>query len=93
MKVLTAVDSHLSCAINVMKALSGNREIQDMNYQRLEPSNKNIVPQCPFFSTKRKHEHPTIRLAKPTQAEKQQIRDAIQGDDYSFFDRAPLDDT
>ena len=42
-----------------------------------EPQNKNLQPQRPFYSTKKKRLPSTIKLAKPTEEEKKKICDAL----------------
>lgn len=42
-----------------------------------EPSNKNIQPQRPFQSTKKKSKKPTVRISKPTVQQKENLCDAL----------------
>lgn len=42
-----------------------------------QPPNKKVTPQRSFFLTKSKSKRPTVRLAKPTQKEKEHIKELL----------------
>ena len=71
--VLKAIESHLTAACNTSKIRNDKPPGSTFNTSSVVPPNKKVVPQRPFFSTKSKRKHPTIRLAKPTQKEKENI--------------------
>ena len=53
-----------------------------------EPPNKHIQTQRPFYSTKKKHQPLTIKLAKPIEAEKVKICEALLANKniYTWFE-------
>lgn len=68
---LHAIESHIQTAC---KATSISSDLKRCFSTTTNcPANKKITPQRPFYSTKSKRKRPTIRLAKPTQKEKQNI--------------------
>ena len=53
-----------------------------------EPTNKHIQTQRPFYSTKKKHQPLTIKIAKPTEEEKVKICEALLANKniYTLFE-------
>jgi len=60
---LSIIDSLLKTANNAVKV--NMPEKQQLNPISNEPSNKNIIPQRPFLSTKKRRKQPSLRLIKP----------------------------
>ena len=74
MDTLSDVRSLISSALNVVKAGNVKPQLPIATYQ---PPNKKIKTQRPFFSTKRKRKPATVRIVKPTSAEKIKICQAL----------------
>ena len=72
---LLAAEKLLDSAKCAIKAI--NRTAPFVQVQPHEPSNKNIVRQCSFYSTKKRRKKALIRIAKPTHEEKKEIRSAL----------------
>ena len=73
---LSAIDSHLVSACNAAKIIDTSEtsnKSKAFSTSTNNPANKKITPQRPFYSTKSKTKRPTIRLAKPTQKEKEDL--------------------
>lgn len=71
---LIAAEKHIVAATNACKIPHTPANSHEANV----PSNKKIIPQMPFTSTKRKHRKPTVRLAKPSRKEKEEIYSGLQ---------------
>ena len=63
--MLLDVEKHLNSCVNLFKAYQSQKSN--------EPSNKRILQQRPFYSTKRKRKTAKIRLAKPSFDEKASV--------------------
>ena len=76
---LLAAEKHINSATHLIQAMT---TYPNTTYECTtpEPPNKNIQPQRPFYSTKKKRATSTIRLAKPTEEEKEKVRDALLTD-------------
>ena len=73
---LSAAETHLNFAINIIRAMHSTPPNIVMLPSR-EPSNKNIQPQRPFHSTKKKSKKPTVRISKPTVQQKESLCNAL----------------
>ena len=69
--LLKDVKSLLNSAWNIIKARKNHVSLPVPN--KKDPPNKKISTQRSFFSTKKKRNPPTVRLAKPTQKEKSDV--------------------
>ena len=74
---LISAKSHVTSAINIIKALSQNTNETKLQCKTTEPSNKNITPKRQFFSTKKKCQRPIVRLSKPSTEEKDKISSSL----------------
>ena len=75
-EMLLAAEKHVNSATYVIQAMA--------TYPRTtfectthQPPNKNVKLQRPFYSTKKKRQPSTIKLAKPTEEEKRKICEAL----------------
>ncbi len=85
---LLSAEKHLLSAKTCCKITSSSESGNSYRFpsKNIGPANKNITPQRPFSSTKRKTKNPTIKLAKPSTKEKEAIVNAL-------FTKNPLYET
>ena len=74
--LLIAVEQHVNTAQQILKAKVQNNH-SHFPPSKVEPPNKKITQQRPFFSTRRKRTHKTAWLGKPTQTQKNNISEAL----------------
>ena len=65
--------------VSLEKQLDAYIAILNPKSQSIQPHNKLIVKQRPFHSTKRKRKTTHVRIAKPSQCERKQILQQLQG--------------
>ena len=68
---LSIIDSLIKTASNAVKV--NTSEQQQLNPVCSEPLNKNIIPQRPFKSTKKRRKQPSMKLVKPSRSDKEAI--------------------
>jgi len=68
---LSVIDSLTKTANNAVKI--NKSEQKQLNPVCSEPLNKNIIPQRPFKSTKKRCKQPSTKLVKPSQSDKETI--------------------
>ena len=71
-QTLSSVYHHISSAINITKALASHPSSRLQSKSPI-PHNKHIPTQRPFHSTKKHHRRASVRMAKPTNLQKQLI--------------------
>ena len=88
---LLHAQKHIQIASNACKAISSSSSTKMCTMQRFqergssEPANKKIIQQRPFKSTKMKTKPPTIKLAKPTQKDKELVLYLLSGQERMKF--------
>ena len=71
LKTLQEIKGYISSALNLIKA-KNNFKVTSLPPAKQQPPNKCILPQRPFFSTKRKRKT-NIQIAKPNKEEKNEM--------------------
>ena len=75
---LIALENHIIAACSVCRVdCTSTKTFNSKGNKYIIPPNTKIVPQRPFTSTKSKQRQPKIKLAKPTQEQKQSIFSAL----------------
>ena len=74
---LLAAEKHLLSAKTSCGMISSSFNLTRFQGKRIEPANKNIIPQRPFVSTRSRPKKPTIKLGKPSTKVKELIQTTL----------------
>ena len=74
---LLAAERLLNSAKGALKAISRTVPNTFLHVRSHEPANKRITSQRSFYCTKKRRRTPLVRIAKPTQQEKEQISSSL----------------
>ena len=81
---LLAAEKLLNSAKCAMKALNRTGPNSFLQVQPHKPSNKHIIRQRSFYSTKKRRKKTLVRIAKPTQEEKRDLFSTTSANSFGY---------
>ena len=85
-EALLSAERNITLAMSVLNVIDDSTaHIATMVTKQLHPSNKYISKQRSFFCTRKWHEKPKRRYAKPSRQEEEQIKEALLHDVKLYF--------
>ena len=81
-EMLTQVNSEINTSIRLLKCELHNVTLPVVSQQ--EPANKKLSPQRRFFSTRKRNRVSSVKIAKPTNEEKNEIIAALSTDSKAY---------